>query len=760
MELTALPAPATGLAMAGLWDGPLYIVDDGAHLAEPLADRLGHHGVDARWVATGAGLPSDAQNVVLLTGLAPVEDTHGTQGIQRALDLQYEAFRVARRLARRLTDNDDVNGDGENDCGVFVTVQDTGGDFGLSGRQGERAWLGGLAALARTVAKEWPSASVKAIDCERTGRGPREQATAIAEELLSGGPLLDVGLRADRTRVTPHPCAVPPFRDSADTRIGPDSVVVVTGGARGVTAAGLLALARARRPRLALLGRTRLTEEPPGLPTGSAEEVTRALASLRGRGAGSSPSELAADVRQIMAVREVRAALAAIEEAGSQVRYETVDVGDMAALPRCLERIRDDWGPVTAIVHAAGVLADRLVADKTDEQFTQVMRTKATGLRALLDATAEDPLKLISVFSSVAATFGNAGQCDYAMANETLTQVMAAESARRPDCRVKSLIWGPWRGGMVTPELAAHFDRHGTPLLPLDTGAEAFVSELESRAPHAIITGSLGAAAAPRPLAAVSEPAAAQVTVTARSHPQLADHVIAGDPVLPLAQTLEWFTAAARSWRPTSPRVLLRDVRVLRRAVPDQLDTDGARFTLRADRSDTHALSVELHGAGSTPHCRARIAAAPHETTGIVPPGELEPSRRNPLYDGHTLFHGPLFQSLATIEGISLTGARATLTGLREMGWSGETWQTDPAAVDGALQLAVAWAEDLFGDATLPMAIGEFHAPRLGPARGPVTCVLRAVPPQTSHAQCHLTLTDDEGLLADIRDLELVLRPS
>ena len=147
--------------------------------------------------------------------------------------------------------------------------------------------------------------------------------------------------------------------------------------------------------------------------------------------------------------------MAALESAGSEVRYMPVDVRDSGALRGVLEEVRRGWGPITGIVHGAGVLADKLIADKTDEQFDRVLTTKVGGLRTLLAATEEDPLDTIVLFSSVAAVFGNAGQSDYAMANEVLGQVACAERARRPDCLVRSIAWGPWHGGMVTPALAA-----------------------------------------------------------------------------------------------------------------------------------------------------------------------------------------------------------------------------------------------------------------------------------------------------------------
>ena len=67
----------------------------------------------------------------------------------------------------------------------FVVLQDTGGDFGLAGRAGVRAWSGGLAGLAKTAAAEWPEASAKAIDVERDGASPEAVAAKVVEEPCS-----------------------------------------------------------------------------------------------------------------------------------------------------------------------------------------------------------------------------------------------------------------------------------------------------------------------------------------------------------------------------------------------------------------------------------------------------------------------------------------------------------------------------------------------------------------------------------------------
>ncbi|MFF9689625.1 SDR family NAD(P)-dependent oxidoreductase [Streptomyces sp. NPDC014623] len=741
LAVRTVGAPAPGLALAGLGDEPIAVTGDGLGIAERVAAKLTGRGLRATAVA---GVPSDSRAVVHLGGLVPVASA------EAALAAQRDVFEAARSVASRFT----------AEGGVFVAVQDTGGDFGLSGSLPERAWLGGIAALARTVAKEWPLATVKAIDCERAGRDADAVAEAIVAELLDGGPVAEVGLRADGTRTTL--AAVPAQAEPGPAaNIGPESVIVATGGARGVTAAALLDLARAHRPRIVLLGRTELTDEPRELAAAADEAaLTRTLAERSG---GALLAEVGAEARRILAAREVRSTVAALESAGSGVRYVPVDVRDGAALRGVLEEVRREWGPVTGIVHGAGVLADKLIADKTDEQFDQVMTTKVDGMRALLAATEGDPLDTIVLFSSIAAVFGNAGQSDYAMANEVLNHVACAERTRRPDCLVRSIAWGPWDGGMVTPALAAHFGRSGVPLIPGGPGAAAFTTELSNGGADTRVV--IAAGAGPGSAAAVTDPAAAQLRIDAHTHPYLADHDVAGVPVLPLALALDRFAGAAAAWRPDAGHLVLRDLRVFSKVTLPHLDGAGHRLTVSARTAATgspSALEAEILGEESTPHLRIRMdfEASPLRSESWDTPQGLAAPQHTEIYDGRVLFHGPRFQSLRSVEGIGADGAEATVTGLTELGWGGEHWQLDVAATDGALQLAVLWAGGALGYATLPMAVAECRVHRSGPVQGVVRCVVRARKVHDTGGRCDVALVDPDGSpRVELLGVELVRRP-
>lgn len=657
LVLMPVPAPASGQPLPGLTHAPLTVIGD---LAPAVVEHLTTHGIPA--TASDSPAP-DAWGVILIGGT------------------DRDAFRIARTVAASMTERG----------GVFVTVREGG-------------------ALARTAALEWPLAAVKAIDCERGTRDDHAVAEAIVTELLTGGATLDVCLRADGTRWTIGEDEAP--APQGKPSVTAESVLVATGGARGVTAAALLALATVR-PRMLLIGRTPLTDEPPELAAAHDEKsLVRALAHN-----AHTPADAVARAREVFAVREIRANLAAFERAGATVRYAAVDVTDDAALAHELDRTRQEWGPITGVVHGAGVLADKLIAAKTDDQFDRVYTTKVAGWHALMEATQDDPLTLLCAFSSVAARFGNLGQSDYAMANEALNHLARAEKARRPDCRVRSIGWGPWHGGMVTDDLATHFTRRGIPLIPTAAGAKAFLAEINTDDGVCVL---------------IDAGPSRDIVVDTGGH--LADHAPAGTPVLPLALAAEWLMAAGRT---TS----LADLRVLRRVeLP-------ARLTI-----DTHQTELKVDGHA---HYRARPTATPAPDTWPTVTGVLV----DVIYDHPALFHGPKFHVLQRVA-LSAAGADARVLGVRTMGWPDGPWWTDPAAIDGALQAAVLWASEATGDATLPMAVAALHVHRTGPAPGPLRCVVRAGQLSDGQSHCDVVLLDDDGQpRIELLGVSLIRRP-
>jgi acyl carrier protein len=730
--LVAVPAPATGFAMAGLHSGLRVHVTGDDVIAPLLAEALRARGVQALAVAA---VPESSAGCIYLGGLRRVRDVDDATAINR------EAFRIARALAPRL----------QAEGGLFVTVQDTGGHFGLGTTPEFREWLAGLPALVKTAALEWPKASLKAIDVEQGGRTPGQVAVAIADELLGGGGEIEIALPAAGGRTSLASVARPVCADAAV--VGDGDVVVVSGGARGVTAACLLAWAGRVRARFVLLGRTALAAEPDAVHGVEDEAgLKRALfAAALAAGEQLAPSALLARVQQVQSQREVRRTLDALAAAGSEARYCAVPVEDDAALLRELASVRAEWGPVRAVVHAAGVLADKRIADKTDAQFNAVFDTKVRGLRALLDATADDPLRLLAVFSSVSARCGNTGQADYAMANEVLAKVAAAVARHRPGLRVKSLGWGPWAGGMVSPQLKARFAELGVPMIPLDVGARMFADEMAD-AGHDGVELVLGGA--PRAEALLFDGAGQRVdalefSVQRSSHGWLDGHAFEGVPVVPMVLVAEWLARAACSFRPGLALIALHDLKALKGIRLDRFENGGDRFRIEATplhSVDATLLQMTLSDESGRPRyaARAELRVLPAAANDAAPAPTLAPWPGMGPYP-ELLFHRGAFELIEQIEGISDEGVAARVRGVVAADWPAQDWRLDVAALDGGMQLAVLYGRRMLGAANLPTAIDSVRRYGAKPAPGPITATARGRQVAASAVTTDIDLVDASG---------------
>ena len=339
----------------------------------------------------------------------------------------------------------------------------------------------GLRGFYRSVAREYPDVVARVVEHATPGGLVAELSTTDREPVV---------IHRENTRR-----GVKPFESAlcvlASSGAGPagdgaaeaaaigldrDSVVLLVGGARGITARFATALAGAARCRLELLGRTQLTgEEHP--EARDAQALREALIA----DGGKTPAEIETTVRRILAEREVRATLGELEALGSPVRYQPVDMLDTEAVRRAIKEIHAEHGRLDGIVYAAGVIEDKLLAGKTPESFARVYATKADGARVLRDAIAElpEPPKFVVLFGSIAAALGNRGQADYAAANDALESIARGW----PAGRAVTVHWGPWaptgrHDGMVTPELARDYARRGIGLIDPDEGALGLLREL------------------------------------------------------------------------------------------------------------------------------------------------------------------------------------------------------------------------------------------------------------------------------------------
>jgi acyl transferase domain-containing protein/NAD(P)-dependent dehydrogenase (short-subunit alcohol dehydrogenase family) len=695
------PGQASGLPLP---EGTvLAIAEDAPGLGQELLAALKALGVEAVLMGDEP-LPGNLGTLVLVG--------NGGDG-QRSRDFLLKAFQRTREAAPAL----------RRTGGALFTVTTLDGSFGMKGKSFD-PFIGGLAGLPKTIAHEWPEVFTRAID-----RSPEVTVETVLEELMKDGPV-EVALSPGRreTLVTAPAQAV-----AGTPHLGPDDVVLVTGGARGVTAACAIATARAYQAKFVLMGRTPLEGPDFDLYPGISDEgALKREIMQRQFGGKATPKDLQRVANQVAAQREMQATLAALSAAGVQACYLACDVRDQAGLEQGLAQAQQQLGPITTLIHGAGVLADRKIEDKTDEQFQSVFSTKVESL-LILNKLLPD-LKSMLFFSSVTARFGRPGQVDYCMANEVLNKFAQLESRRRPRCHIVAMGWGPWAGGMVTPSLAREFERIGVGLIPIEAGAQAVVDELSHRgAGQAEVLFGDGFPEPVSPKSKASQAAVSgggggelllQKTLSVAALPFLESHKLKSQPVLPMAFMLEWFVQGAMQSGAGMRLIGVDDLRVFRGAtisggVEPTLAVSVVSTSVAKETGHTH-WTLELRDIGrNILHARGTVILGDSQPTSPAAQALNGLASRSYGYApeaiySELLFHGPDFHAVGEVSGISDGGLVASLKSAgKPSEWEREPlrsdWATEPLVIDGVLQLGILWCWESMGKPSLPNGFAHYR---------------------------------------------------
>ncbi|CAN0232427.1 unnamed protein product, partial [Laminaria digitata] len=729
---------------------------------DALASAL--QGVDGILNLTGFGLDSDGPEEVY-------EVARQTYHIARAF--------IRARGARPAQDN------------FFITITGMGGHLGLDASSSPLPAAGAAGGVTKSLAREWEGASVRVVDIPRESIGQIDVAHRILTEGLSMENPLEVGC-ASGVRF------VPAFLDGSEFAMGgwsktpgPESVILVTGGAKGITAEIACDLAQRFGCTLALVGRTKMTFADP-LSEDLGAHRARIKSEITARGERATPMAIKAGLSGLVSQRTIAENMNRMEAAGATVAYFSCDMADAKEIEEMLVEVRQRFGRIDGVIHGAGVEISRLVEEKDVAEFDKVFRAKALGGMVLWKHLQSTALDFFVAFSSIAGRFGNYGQTDYAAANEALNKLVTRINASTSTQAI-SIDWTAWaevgmasRGSM--PDILSS---RGIEFLPVEVGAPMVGELLEAGARGEVLAaGALGAlggdvrVASERGLPLVDsvvertdDTLVVSRTLDLERDRFMRDHVYEGTPLMPGVMGLEMMSEAARMLG-QGEILSLGNVRFeralkLHHNEPQQVQAH-ARVTGSRDGAQLIAVEVRTQRATKTGRVVEQVHFMGEFVVGQPREESLEAMvldpraanwRKGPARDEiyRRFFHEGTFlvlDEVAYIQDESIIGYGRLGFESASIGRDDADLVSDPLAREAAFQVAGLWGMLFQGMSCLPHGIGRSVS--VGRARPGDRIVIRARraskdPAEHLLAFDRIEVLDERGdLLHVMEDVQLI----
>lgn len=548
--------------------------------------------------------------------------------------------------------------------------------------QGEETWFvlvqqgAGAAAFARTLHLEATQVNTCVVDVPFAH--PRAIEFVVAEALAARG-YSEAHYDPDGRRHEAVMRSQAIADSSAELPLTSEDVLLVTGGAKGITAECALALARETGARLALIGRSRL----------------------------EGNNELAESLQRFAA-------------AGIEFRYLDADVTDAGAIRAAMEKIESELGTVTGILHGAARNAPQLLSALDEQAFRQTLAVKVDGARNLLAAVDPQRLRLLIAFGSIIARTGLPGEADYGLANEWLTRLTEQWQREHPACRCLAIEWSIWSGVGMGARLGSMdaLMRQGIEPITPEAGVALLLQLLARKKLPSTSTVVMGRYRE-MPTYKIEQPElplrrylerprvyypnvelVVDSSLSTGTDPYLDDHQFQGERLLPAVMGLEAMAQAATALTGATEPPAFVDVTFHRSVVIPE----GNGLTIRVAalvrqpgvvevvlRSDETAFQVD-HFRATCLFGKARLRAAESPLTLNAPEAgsrQVALSSTSELYES-ILFHRGRFRRLSSYSFLKATECVAEIAPDGNTSWFSQYLPAglvlgDPAARDAAI---------------------------------------------------------------------------
>ena len=585
-----------------------------------------------------------------------------SQHFQTEKTILKTVFLLAKHLQQPLTEL------GKKQRANFLTISQMDGKLGFGKRGNVSVLAGGLRGLVKSLNLEWSSVYCRTVDLEYELPTEQKSSQVLAELHDADVSIIETAFSNEgRKTIIVTPVEVLENQE-IKTAITKDSVFLVSGGAKGVTATCVKEIAKTFQCKFILLGRSSNDFEIPIFAKNEENESNLKrliMMDLKEKGEAPSLPKVKSIYSQIVSKKEVQGTLDALANYGSEAVYLKGDVTNAASFKTELSKITAKIGTITGIIHGAGRLADKYIQDKTATDFDNVLAVKLDGLLSLLQSVDIHHLDHLVLFSSVAGFYGNVGQTDYAIANEILSSAAHLFKTNHPNTHVSAINWGAWDGGMVSDALKKQFEAAGVSLVNSEGGAAMCVNELGSdyfNEPQVVIGGTL-----PAGISHISEDLRTHKihrSFTLKDNQFLYHHVIQGNAVLPVVNAGGWMSQSCEKLFPDFQVFKVEDMQLFKGIVFDDKKDPAKICTLELKELEKSTEKVIFEATVSSQpkdkklpkyHYKAKVTLVNKKAIPATPKfqaklsGNFDPVKGDYLYKDGSLFHGRYFQGIEQI---------------------------------------------------------------------------------------------------------------
>ncbi len=325
----------------------------------------------------------------------------------------------------------------------------------------------------KVIPQEYSNITCRSIDITLPPSNTRQWQQLIDQlvvELIAGASEPIIAYRGNHRWVQcfePLPVEGETLR-TAKLRQG--GVYIITGGLGGIGLAIAQHLAKTVKAKLVLIGRS-------GLPAKA--EWKQWLSSH------DEHNPVSTKIKNVQT----------LEELGAEVLVLTADVADFEQMQVAIERVRDRFGEIHGVIHAAGVPGAGLIQLKTTEMAASVLNAKVKGTLVLESVLKDVSLDFLVLFSSMTSIYGGFGQVDYCAANAFLDAFAHYSYSRQQRLTVSInwdwWQWDSWQDSLLSfsPELQAGFkqmrEQYG---ITFHEGIDALSHILFNKLPQVVVS--------------------------------------------------------------------------------------------------------------------------------------------------------------------------------------------------------------------------------------------------------------------------------